>query len=318
VPHPEDLDSSFTTKSTQLICGQHISARATCSANTQTSQINISWSITNRHKTCPETLIQHQNTIQSHQQETRNKRGLQLGIIGIHIVISALETIQVTATAITLDTGAHTIYNWTHHTAPRQGFNCLAKHNTDVRKELQSWVTRTKNPFTEPDTTYTSHTDNHSDSEDDTDILICHSRLHPHTTPPTPPMLYPPTSKFKLTIDNTDYNFLPERLIRERHHLPLDQKFLKDNCGLALNQFDNVAWELAATTISELSITRTLPVLKFTANEWYTGDKQQTHFQKGSKCPLCNEENTTKHIFTCNHPLASPSATRPQQASTHK
>jgi hypothetical protein len=121
---------------------------------------------------------------------------------------------------------------------------------------------------------------------------------HPHYPLP---ILYPPASKFKLTIDNTEYNFLPERLIRERHHLPLHQKFLKDNCGLALNQFDNVAWELAATTISELSIIRTLHVLKFTANEWSIGDKQQTHFQKENKCPFCQEDETIEHVFTCNH-----------------
>jgi hypothetical protein len=101
--------------------------------------------------------------------------------------------------------------------------------------------------------------------------------------------MHPPASKFKLTIDNIPYNYLPERPLRERHHRPLHQKILKDNCNLAHDQFDNVAWELAAITISELSITRTLPVLKFTANEWSTGDKQHTHFSKSSKFPFCNE-----------------------------
>jgi hypothetical protein len=92
-------------------------------------------------------------------------------------------------------------------------------------------------------------------------------------------------------------------VIQQRHHLPLHQKFLKDNCDLAPSQFNNVAWDLAATTIAEISITRTLSVLKFTSSEWSTGDKQKSHFQKENKCPFCSNDESMKHVFSCNHPL---------------
>jgi hypothetical protein len=217
-------------------------------------------------------------------------------------MIAALEAIQIAAPTITLDPGVHAIYEWTRHAAPRQGFNCLAKHNTDREKEVQTWISRAHAPFAEPDNLPTTHPDIEDDSDNGDDPPICLTRPHPPPTSLTPTVLYPPASKFILTIDDVNYNYLPERLLREQHHLPLHQKFLKDNCDLALDQFDNVAWELAATIISELSIMRTLPVLKFTANEWSTGDKQQSHFHKSNKCPFCNEEETMKHVFTCNHP----------------
>jgi hypothetical protein len=42
-------------------------------------------------------------------------------------------------------------------------------------------------------------------------------------------------------------------------------------------------------------------VLKFTANEWSTGDKQHTHFQKPDNCPFCNSPETMKHVYMCNY-----------------
>jgi hypothetical protein len=42
-------------------------------------------------------------------------------------------------------------------------------------------------------------------------------------------------------------------------------------------------------------------VLKFTANEWSTGDKQHTHFQKPDICPFCKSPETMKHVYTCNY-----------------
>jgi hypothetical protein len=108
-------------------------------------------------------------------------------------------------------------------------------------------------------------------------------------------------SQDKLTIDSVTYNYLPEQLIRERHHLPLFKNFLKANCSLDPCNFDNVARELAAQEIDALNITRLLPVLKFTANEWSKGDKQHTHFQKPNKCPFCHEPENMTHVYTFNH-----------------
>jgi hypothetical protein len=68
-----------------------------------------------------------------------------------------------------------------------------------------------------------------------------------------------------------------------------------------LNITPNTIMDLIFSTTPGINITRLLPVLKFTANEWSTGDKQHTHFQKSNECPFCHEPENMTHIFTCNH-----------------
>jgi uncharacterized protein involved in tolerance to divalent cations len=80
-------------------------------------------------------------------------------------MIAALEAIQIAAPTITLDPGARAVYKWTRHAAPRQGFNCIAKHNTDIGKEVQTWISREHTPFAEPDNLPTTHPDREDDSD---------------------------------------------------------------------------------------------------------------------------------------------------------
>jgi hypothetical protein len=177
VPPLSELGQTLFSKAELLLHGQHISARASCSANTQKSQIHVYWSIHDGHETRLETRIQHQAIIQSHQEETRNTRGLHLGIIGIHIIITAVQKNHLSATTISLNQGAHAIYDWTRFAAPRQGFNCLAKHNTDVEKEQQHWFTTTTTPFTEPNNpNHTTEHDANSDSDDNAEMPLCNAQ----------------------------------------------------------------------------------------------------------------------------------------------
>jgi hypothetical protein len=147
------------------------------------------------------------------------------------------------------------------YVAPRQGYNCLSKPNTDVGKELQNWTRTNTTNFTAPK----ANPDPDDDSDSDDDIPQCLTR---HTTndAPSTTVTYPPASKYTLTIDARTYNYLPEKLLCERHHLPLFKKFLEDNCALGISNFDNKAWELAAQAVNALNITRLIPVLKFTSN----------------------------------------------------
>jgi hypothetical protein len=197
---------------------------------------------------------------------------------------------------IELDATSYHTLDWTKYGAQRQGYNCLSKPNTYVGKELQNWTRSNPTTFTTPETT--PDRDEESDSENE--APQCHTRPATIAPPRTTPV-YPPASKYTLTIDDQTYNYLPEKLLRERHHLPLFKKILHDNCNLATNVFDKVAWDLATQAINSLNITRLLPVLKFTANKWSTGDKQHTHFQKSDNCPFCNTPKYMRQVYTCNH-----------------
>jgi hypothetical protein len=211
------------------------------------------------------------------------------------VIVAGLEAINTGPPSITLETLSYTVCHWTKYAGPRQGYNCLAKHNTDVGKELHRWIRRTKTEFQEPEDT---HHASYIESDDDTPQ--CRTRPEINSCTQTE-VLYPPASKFLLTFDGNKYNYIPERLLRERHHLPLFRKFLNDNCQLEFTAFDSVAWELSATAISTLNLNRLLPVLKFTANEWSTGDKQRHHWYRTEDCPFCNVKETMQHVYACNN-----------------
>jgi len=41
-------------------------------------------------------------------------------------------------------------------------------------------------------------------------------------------------------------------------------------------------------------------------NEWSTGNKMQRFFNKDPKCPMCDEQEDLKHVFSCNSSRARP------------
>jgi hypothetical protein len=44
-----------------------------------------------------------------------------------------------------------------------------------------------------------------------------------------------------------------------------------------------------------------LPTIKFTSNEWATGNKMQQQYGEPNECPFCGQPEDTAHIFACNH-----------------
>jgi hypothetical protein len=120
-----------------------------------------------------------------------------MGLIAIHIITAALESINIKFDTIELDSTSYHTLDWTKYGAPRQGYICLSKPNTDIGKELQNWTRSNPTTFTTPETTLDRKDD--SDSEDD--APQCHTRPTANATPPTTP-IYPPASKYTLTIDD--------------------------------------------------------------------------------------------------------------------
>jgi hypothetical protein len=76
---------------------------------------------------------------------------------------------------------------------------------------------------------------------------------------------------------------------------------MSNNCGLPLELFDHIAWELTGKAIDSVSIVRLLSILKFTSSEWSTGNKQSSYWKKNDECPFCLCREDMKHVFTCNH-----------------
>jgi hypothetical protein len=298
VPPVSELGVNFTGRAASFISAGSLTARARSPTNRRSHSVTMDWSIKSDQFGHDSTLIQYKHKVPGGPEESRRKRGVQLGLLAINVIATGLEAINTGPPSITLETLSYTVYDWTKYAGPRQGYNCLAKHNTDVGKELQRWMRHAKAEFQEPEETYHA-----SDSESDDDAPQCRTRPEPKSCSTTE-VLYPPASKLLLTIDGNKYNFIPERLLRERHHLPLFRKFVDDNYQLKFETFDSVAWALSAAAVSTLNLNRLLPVLKFAANEWWTGDKQPRHWDKTEDCTFCNIKKTMQHVYACNDEAA--------------
>jgi hypothetical protein len=47
-----------------------------------------------------------------------------------------------------------------------------------------------------------------------------------------------------------------------------------------------------------------IPIIKYTSNEWATGDKMQLYFMDEEACPFCGQKENMKHVFSCNNETA--------------
>jgi hypothetical protein len=137
VPVPDALEPDFSERAKLAAVAGHLQARTVGPADKRSHNLQITWVIT--HNTDNNSsLLQHNSTQPCLPEESRHKRGIQLGLLAIHIIAAALEAIGIHIDTIQLDSTSHQILEWTSYAAPRQGYNCLAKHNTDVGKELQN------------------------------------------------------------------------------------------------------------------------------------------------------------------------------------
>jgi hypothetical protein len=176
VPAPNALGPEFSNNAKLAATTGHLRARRTGPPTTISHTIQITWTIThNTDNNIP--LIQHHTTQPCLPEESKRKRGIQLGLLAIHIITSALDAIGIHINTIQLDSTSHQILEWTSYAAPRQGYNCLAKHNTDVGKELQNWSRKCKTRFTASDQPHPH--DDDSESEDDTPHCINGTATHP-------------------------------------------------------------------------------------------------------------------------------------------
>jgi hypothetical protein len=250
IPAIDTLGHDFTVRAIPAAADGILCTRTRGPPNIRAHNLQLDWSIHNDTNSANSLLVQHRVLLPCRPEESRTKRGIQLGLIAIHIITAALESIGIRFEAIKLDTTSHQILDRTKYTAPRQGYSCLANPSTDVGKEFQNWTRTNTTNFTEPETP--TDRSEESDSEDDTPQ--CRTRHATNDAPPTT-VTYPPASKYKLTVDALTYNYLPESLLRERHHLPLFKKFLKDKCDLETKSIDDIAWEVTAQAINTLNIT---------------------------------------------------------------
>jgi hypothetical protein len=220
---------------------------------------------------------------------------VQLGLIALHVLVDALSQIGIEIPTVILDEQTFSVLDWTAYAGPQQGFNRLAKPNSDVGCELLRWMKSTTTDFICHDALI--ERDN-----DDQEAPVPKALLH-LTTKPTPatPILYPPSSQFRLIIDDTEYNFLPEALLKERRTLPAFKQFLQIWCHLPIDKFDDVAWDLVATSINQVCLGRMIPILKFTSNELATGERMLSWFKSSPACPFCGTDEDMKHLFSCNH-----------------
>jgi hypothetical protein len=115
------------------------------------------------------------------------------------------------------------------------------------------------------------------------------------------PTEFPPEGQYTLTIDGTTYNYLPEKLLHERETLPPFKRFLAKHCDIQEKQFNNIAWDLTARAIDTVNLSKMIPIVKYTSNEWATGDKMHLYFKEEKACPFCGQKENMKHVFSCNN-----------------
>jgi hypothetical protein len=208
-----------------------------------------------------------------------------------------LDSIGIHINLVQLDKATQAVLDWTMYGAPRQGFNSLAKPNSDIGRELQGWLARTTCKFN-TDTAMECN-DLNPDTEHEMSQPISTHDTNTHTNLPRPP-----AAIYWMIIDRRKYNYLPEEILKERATLPTFKTFLAKHCDIPEDMFANVAWPLSAKALDTNCVSRMLPIVKFISNEWSTGDKMKAYFNDSSDCPFCGSIETTKHVYACNHPEA--------------
>jgi hypothetical protein len=297
-PSLDTFDEQFTAKATTAASHDTLHATSTSTVDRQTNSLRLDWTLSyDEGHTAHTRLAAFSTQLPSGPHELKAKRGTQLNLLAITILIQALNSIKVHINSVQLDKATHTVLDWTMYGAPRQGFNSLAKPNSDIGRELQGWQATTTCQFkTDTDTENTNHTHG----------------TEPETPPPPPPhdtsthinLPHPPAAIYWMYISGQKYNYLPEDILKERATLPKFKTFLTKHCDISEEMFANVAWPLAAKALETNCVSRMLPIVKFVNNEWSTGDKMKAYFNESSNCPFCQELETTKHVYACNHPEA--------------
>jgi hypothetical protein len=297
-PPLDKFDERFTEHASVAAPHGTLHANSTSTVDTHINSLHLDWTLSYDDTTASHTCLAAFRTLfPSGPKELKMKRGTQLNLLAITILIQALDSIGIHINLVHFDKATQAVLDWTMYGAPRQGLNSLAKPNSNIGRELQGWLARTTCKFN-TDTAMECN-DLNPDTEHEMSQPILTHDTNTHTNLP-----HPPEAIYWMIIDGRKYNYLPEEILKERATLPKFKTFLAKHCDIPEDMFANVAWPLSAKALDTSCVSRMLPIVKFISNEWSTGDKMKAYFNDSSDCPFCGSIETTKHVYACNHPEA--------------
>jgi hypothetical protein len=211
-PNLTQYNEDFSKTITEALQQGQLHAGAHGEANPQDLTFTTSWHISH-HNNGTHTKITNNNFItQCQAPEAKATRGTQQGLLDILVLIEALHQLNIHVDHITLDTAIKKSLHQTRYHAPRQGFNFLAKANSDLSKEIQHKCKNTQCQFSSEEE-HKNDTEYHTTTSTE-EHIIPHQPNHNIVTPA------PPSSKYQFKIDGTTYNYLPEALIHRRSTIP--------------------------------------------------------------------------------------------------
>jgi hypothetical protein len=297
-PPLEQFGTQFTTDFKNATSEGTIKARAEGNSNMKTRELQVKWDLFHQLEGTHTKIAGNEWIYPSHAAEARTQRGAQLGILALLVMEEATRAIGASIDEIIINASTYDTIQWTKYKAPRQVFNCLSKPNSDVGKELQKRLKTTKCRLTREKKDGGEQSESEEDTPTPTPITTTTQQITPMPTE------FPPKGQYTLTIDGTKYNYLPEKLLHERETLPSFKRFLAKHCDIQEKKFNNIAWDLTARAIDTFNISKMIPIVKYTSNEWATGDKMHLYFKEEEACPFCGQKENMKHVLSCNNEKA--------------
>jgi hypothetical protein len=226
-PPLNKFDEQFTEHASVATSHGTLQAKSTSTVDTDTNSIRLDWTLSyddaNASHTC---LTEIRNMFPSGPKELKVKRGTQRNLLAITILIQALDSIGIHINLIHLDKETQAVLYWTMYGAPRQGFNSLAKPNSDIDRELQGWLARTTCKLNNTDTAMECNDLNQDTGHEISQPISTHN-TNTHTNLP-----HPPAAIYWMIIDGRKYNYLPEEIIKERATLPKSKTCLAKHCDI--------------------------------------------------------------------------------------
>jgi hypothetical protein len=143
-PPLEKFGTQFTTDLKNATREGTLRARAEGNSNRKTRELQVNWDLFLQQEGKHTNIAGNEWIYPSHTAEARTRRGTQLGILALLVLEEATRAIGVPIDEIIINASTDDTIQWTKYKAPRQGFNCLAKPNSDVGKELQKRLKTTK------------------------------------------------------------------------------------------------------------------------------------------------------------------------------
>jgi hypothetical protein len=113
VPAIDTLGHDFSARAKLVAADGTLRARTRGPVNTRANNLQIDWSINSDLDGDNSLLIQHRVMLPCRPEESRCKCGIQLGLLAIHVITAALESINIQFKAIKLDAASYQVLDWT-------------------------------------------------------------------------------------------------------------------------------------------------------------------------------------------------------------